>query len=48
MSALKVRKNNVGRAIIRFLIGAIILAVLVLVFQQMILKKNYDTTKQPE
>ena len=48
MSALKVRKNNVGRAIIRFLIGAIILAVLVLVFQQMILKKNYDTTKQPD
>lgn len=42
MSAMKVRKNNVGRAIIRFLIGAIILAVLVLVFQTVILNKKRD------
>ncbi len=39
MSAVKVRKNNVGRAIVRFLIGAIIIAAVVIVLNEVVLKK---------
>ena len=39
MSAMQVRKNNVGRAIVRFLIGAIIIAAVVIVLNEVVLKK---------
>lgn len=40
MSAFAVRKNNIGRALVRFLIGAIIIAALVIVINELWLKKD--------
>ena len=39
MSAMNLRKGNAGRAIVRFLIGAIIIAAVVIVLNEFILKK---------
>ncbi|MBQ9408899.1 MAG: hypothetical protein IJU28_05865 [Clostridia bacterium] len=45
MSAFAIRKNNIGRALVRFLIGAIIIAALVIVINEFWLKKD---TPAPE
>ena len=40
MSAFAIRKNNIGRALVRFLIGAVIIAALVVVINELWLKKD--------
>ena len=40
MSAFAIRKNNIGRALVRFLIGAVILAALIIVIDELWLKKD--------
>lgn len=46
MAKFSIRKNNVGRAIIRFLIGLLILAVLVWVLFEFVLNGSFDLSGQ--
>ena len=43
MSAFSLRKNNVGRAVVRFLIGAVIIAAIVIALNELVLKKKDNT-----
>ncbi|MBQ3079166.1 MAG: hypothetical protein IJC48_04080 [Clostridia bacterium] len=47
MSGFSVRKDNIGKAIIRFLIGLLMVAVVVLLLYEVVLKGDYEMADKP-